>query len=104
MFRFASLQGEYGQNFIKERNIDTTKVDSIILVEPGTAYYVKSTAALEIMRHFGGLWPSLAVFKWVPEGFRNIVYDFIARNRYKWFGKKDQCMVPSLELKTKFLD
>ncbi|MFH6603943.1 thiol-disulfide oxidoreductase DCC family protein [Maribacter algicola] len=104
VFRYAPLQGEFGQTFISERNIDTSKIDSIILAEPGKAYYVKSTAALEIAKHLGGAWPLISVFTWIPEGIRNIVYDFVARKRYKWFGKKDQCMVPTPALKAKFLD
>lgn len=103
VFQFAALQGESGQALVKERGIDPAKVDSIILIDPGKAYYTKSTAALEIARDLGGVWRLGTLFLWVPEGFRNIVYDFIARNRYRWFGKKDQCMVPEPELRTKFL-
>jgi predicted DCC family thiol-disulfide oxidoreductase YuxK len=102
-FRFAALQSDLGQKLISERHIDTAVVDSIILVEPGIAYYVKSDAAIEIARDIGGIWSVLAVFRWIPVRIRNIVYDFIARNRYKWYGKKDQCMVPTPELKAKFL-
>jgi len=103
IFRYAALQSEIGQKMIAERGIDTSKTDSIILVEPGVAYFVKSEAALEITKEFGGLWPLFQVFKWAPSSFRDIVYDFIARNRYKWFGRKDQCMTPTPELQAKFL-
>ena len=104
VFKFASLQSEIGKQLTKERGIDTELLDSIILIEPGIAYYSKSTAALEIMKSFGGIWSLTRLFTVLPEGFRDIVYDFIAKNRYKWFGKKDACMIPTPELQSRFLD
>ncbi|SDF02562.1 thiol-disulfide oxidoreductase DCC family protein [Cellulophaga baltica] len=103
-FRFASLQSEIGQKLAKERHIDTTLVDSIILIEPGIAYYTKSTAALLIGKSFGGLWSLLTIFEWIPEKFRDSIYDYVANNRYKWYGKQDVCMVPTTELKAKFIE
>ena len=104
VFRFALLQSEMGQQFIKERNIDTSNIDSIILIEPNVAYYVRSDAAIEIANELGGFWGLLTIFKHiVPVSIRDGVYNFIAKNRYKWFGKKDQCMIPTPELKDKFL-
>ncbi|AIY14497.1 MULTISPECIES: thiol-disulfide oxidoreductase DCC family protein [Cellulophaga] len=103
-FRFASLQSEIGQKLAKERHIDTTLVDSIILIEPGIAYYTKSTAALLIGKSFGGLWSLLTIFEWIPEKFRDSIYDYVANNRYKWYGKQDACMVPTAELKAKFIE
>ncbi|NJB35712.1 thiol-disulfide oxidoreductase DCC family protein [Croceivirga sp. JEA036] len=104
VFKFASLQSEIGKQLTKEHGIDTELLDSIILIEPGIAYYSKSTAALEIMKSFGGIWNLTRLFTVLPEGFRDIVYDFIAKNRYKWFGKKDACMIPTPELQSRFLD
>ncbi len=98
-FRYAALQSDIGQKLTKERGIDTEKVDSIILIEPGVAYYTKSTAALKIALDFGGVWKLLHILTWLPEGFRNRIYDYVAQNRYKWYGKKDQCMIPTPELK-----
>lgn len=104
-FRFATLQGSLGKKLTDERNIDTAKVDSIILIDPGVAYYARSTAALEIAKEFGGLWILLRPLEYIlPEKLRDGIYNFIARNRYKWFGKKDQCMIPTPELRAKFLD
>ncbi|MRX65908.1 thiol-disulfide oxidoreductase DCC family protein [Maribacter luteus] len=103
-FRFATLQGEIGKQLVKERHIDTDTVDSIILIEPGIAYYTKSTAALKIGASFGGAWKLLNVLDLIPSSLSDIVYDFVARNRYKWYGKKDACMIPTPELKAKFLD
>ncbi|MBD0776439.1 thiol-disulfide oxidoreductase DCC family protein [Maribacter sp. ANRC-HE7] len=103
-FRFATLQGDLGKQLVKERHIDTETVDSIILIEPGVAYYTKSTAALKIGISFGGAWKMLTVLELIPSSLSDIVYDFIARNRYQWYGKKDACMIPTPELKSKFLE
>ncbi|SDS35138.1 Predicted thiol-disulfide oxidoreductase YuxK, DCC family [Maribacter dokdonensis] len=103
VFQFAALQSETGKKLLTERNIDTQEVDSIILIEPNVAYYTKSTAALEIGKHLKGFKAISSILLWLPEALRNIVYDFIARNRYKWYGKKDNCMIPSEELKSKFI-
>jgi len=104
LFRFAALQSEIGKKLVSERNIDTEKVDSIILIDPGVAYYTKSTAALEIGKNLKGYRTISSILLWFPGVLRDIVYDFIARNRYNWYGKKDQCMIPTPELKAKFLD
>lgn len=104
VFRFASLQSEVGQKLISERGIDPKAMDSIILIEPGIAYYEKSTAAMEISKHLSGGYSLLRYFSILPEGFRNGIYDIIAKNRYKWFGRKDECMIPTPELKAKFLN
>ena len=103
-FRFATLQGDLGKQLVKERHIDTDTVDSVILIEPGVAYYTKSTAALKIGTSFGGAWKLLTVLELIPSSLSDIVYDFVARNRYQWYGKKDACMIPTPELKAKFLE
>ena len=103
VFQFAALQSETGKRLLTERNIDTQEVDSIILIEPNIAYYTKSTAALEIGKHLKGVKAISSILLWLPEALRNIVYDFIARNGYKWYGKKDNCMIPSEEIKSKFI-
>ena len=104
VFVYASLQSEIGQKLIAERNINTQEIDSILLIDPGIAYYHKSTAALQIAKHLRGGYPLLSVFFILPKFFRDWVYDIIARNRYKWFGKKDSCMIPTPELKALFID
>jgi len=103
MFRYTALQSEVGQKMIGERGIDTSQVDSILLIEPGVAYYTKSDAALKIGQSFGGGYVLLAIFTWIPKSIRDAIYDFVARNRYKWFGKQESCMIPTPELKAKFL-
>ena len=102
-FRFAALQSEIGQKLVTERGIDTSKVDSIILIDPGVAYYTKSEAALEIGTELKGYRTLSRILRLIPSSLSNIVYDFIARNRYKWYGKKESCMIPTPELQVKFL-
>ncbi|MDT0641851.1 thiol-disulfide oxidoreductase DCC family protein [Zunongwangia sp. F363] len=104
IFRFASLQSEFGKKLVAERGLDPEAIDSVILIEPSVAYYRKSSAALEISRDLSGGYSLLKNFIFLPEGFRDLVYDLIAKNRYKWFGKKESCMIPTPELKAKFLD
>jgi predicted DCC family thiol-disulfide oxidoreductase YuxK len=103
-FRFASLQGEMGRKLLAERGIDTATTDSIILIDPGVAWYVKSDAALEIARSLKGYGWLPLLFGWLPRPLRDAAYDLVARNRYRWFGKQEQCMVPSPELRGRFLD
>ncbi|MCT8340258.1 thiol-disulfide oxidoreductase DCC family protein [Flavobacteriaceae bacterium TK19130] len=102
VFRFAALQEGIGQALIAKHNIDTSKTDSIILVD-GDTHYEKSSAALRIAKHLSGGWPLLSAFLILPKFIRNAVYDYIAKNRYKWFGKKESCMIPTPDLKSKFL-
>ena len=104
VFRFVALQSELGQKIIKHIGIDTQKIDSIILYQPGLAYYYKAEAALEIAKQLGGVFYLSGLFKIIPKPFRNKFYDYIARNRYKWYGKKESCMIPTNELKSKFLE
>ncbi len=103
-FVFVALQSKSGQDIINYLKIDVSKIDSIILYEPGVAYDIKSTAALKIMKDFGGFWVLTQVFEILPTPIRDYFYDYIAKNRYKWFGKKESCMIPTPELKAKFLN
>lgn len=102
-FVFTALQSETGQQILDQLKIDISKMDSIILYEPGISYDIKSTAALKIMNDFGGFWELTKLFWIFPEAFRDFIYDYIAKNRYKWFGKKENCMIPTPKLKAKFL-
>ena len=103
-FVFTALQSETGKKVTNYLNIDIAKIDSIILYEPGISYVIKSTAALKVMKHFGGIWQITQIGFIFPESLRNHIYDFVAKNRYKWFGKKESCMIPTPELKAKFLN
>ncbi len=103
VFRFVALQSELGQEICNYIGIDTKKVDSIILYEPGIAYNLKSEAALKIATEFNSIYSLLSLFKIFPQNSRDAIYDYIAKNRYKWYGKKETCMIPTPELKAKFL-
>jgi predicted DCC family thiol-disulfide oxidoreductase YuxK len=103
-FRFVALQSVLGQEILAYIGIDAENIDSIVLYEPGIAYYYKSDAALQIARNLDGIFSFGTIFKIIPTGIRNYLYDYIARNRYKWYGKKESCMIPSVELKIKFLE
>jgi predicted DCC family thiol-disulfide oxidoreductase YuxK len=98
-FRFAALQSEAARGLIAG---ETVRPDSIALVE-NEKFYWKSTAALRIARRLGALWPMLYVFILVPRPVRDWVYDVIARHRYRWFGKQDACMMPTPELRERFI-
>jgi predicted DCC family thiol-disulfide oxidoreductase YuxK len=104
LFLFTALQSNIGQNIIEHYNIDTSKIDSILLYTPEKGIQYKSTAALKVAWQLRFPINLLAIFLIVPNFIRNWVYDFIAKNRYKWYGRKESCMVPTLELKSKFLD
>lgn len=103
-FVFTALQSEIGQEIVNYLKIDPKSTDSVILYNPGHSYFIKSTAILEISKNFGGAWWLFQVFYLVPEVFRNWVYDYIAKHRYRWFGKKEYCMIPTPELEEKFLN
>ncbi|WP_191859638.1 thiol-disulfide oxidoreductase DCC family protein [Hanstruepera ponticola] len=104
IFLFAPLQSKIGQEIISHFKIDTTKTDSIILYTEKTGIDYKSTAALKIAYYLGFPINLASIFLIVPPIIRNWFYDLIARNRYKWFGKKSECMIPTPELKSKFLN
>ncbi len=101
-FRFASLQSDAGQTLLREYGIVGSPPESIVLVEGGRLF-THSTAALRIARHLRFPWSLAAVFLLVPTPLRNSVYRVIARNRYRWFGKKEACLLPSPEVRARFL-
>lgn len=104
MFMFTALQSEAGQQIIKEYKIDTNKTDSILLYTPEQGVVSKSTAAIKIASRLGFPQNLMTVFFIVPPFIRNWVYDYVAKNRYKWYGKKESCWIPTPELKSKFLE
>ena len=103
IFRFVALQSDLGKEIIKHIGIDATKIDSIILYEPGIAYYYKSNATIKIAETLGEFLSMIWIFKILPLSIRDLVYDYIAKNRYKWYGKKESCMLPTPEIQSKFL-
>jgi len=99
-FLFSTLQGETAKKLLP---LPITKdLESVVFIENGFIYY-KSGAALRILTKLGGIWKIMKVFLFVPKFVRDLVYDFIAKNRYNLFGKKETCRLPTPEEKTKFL-
>lgn len=93
IFRFVSLQSDLGQRLLKHIGIQSDKMDSIVLYEPGIAYYYKSSAALEIAKNLQGIFTLATLFRLLPSGIRDLLYDYVAKNRYNWYGKKESCSV-----------
>lgn len=102
-FLFAPLQSETGQSLLKTHGIATDDFSSFVFVE-GDKAYISSTAALKVTKHLHGPVKLLYGFIIVPPFIRNGIYRFIANNRYRWFGKKDSCMIPTPGLRSRFLN
>ena len=100
-FSFAPLQEEKGQQLLRPFNKELS-MNSVILIENGRLYE-KSAAALQICSHLRGAWKLLYVFKIIPSFLRDPLYNYVARNRYKWFGKKEHCMLPTKDTRKRFL-
>lgn len=99
---FTSLQGETAKTLLPRYQIDTTTLTSVIFIDGGKVY-TQSSAALRICRYLRGGWPVFYGFIIIPRFLRNAVYNLIARNRYRWFGKKDSCMLPQPDQRDRFL-
>lgn len=101
-FLFASLQSNYGQDLLKQFDLSTNTFNSFILYQD-EKIYTRSTAAIKMFQQLKG-WIWVKIFWAVPKFIRDAVYNLIANNRYKWFGKKEACWLPTPELKARFLD
>ena len=106
-FRFASLQSDAARVLLARHELPpataaTAAMDTVVLVD-GDRLWVKSSAALEVARRIGGGWWLLSLFRVVPRPLRDLVYDFVARNRYRWFGRQEVCWLPTPELRDRFL-
>jgi predicted DCC family thiol-disulfide oxidoreductase YuxK len=102
LFRFASLQSEAGQNLLAQHQVPTKNLESVVLIYKNHIF-THSDAPLEIAYLLGDFWQLAYVFKLVPPFFRNGIYNWIARNRYRWFGKEESCWLPTAELRSRFL-
>ncbi|MEK3979882.1 thiol-disulfide oxidoreductase DCC family protein [Psychrobacillus sp. FSL K6-2836] len=100
-FQFAAQQSDIGVTLRTKYAVPDT-LDSILVIDQHKVYN-SSDAALQISKHLNGLWRYLHVLKVIPKPIRNVVYKFIAKNRYAWFGKKDSCMIPPPEIRNRFL-
>jgi predicted DCC family thiol-disulfide oxidoreductase YuxK len=103
IFRFASLQGKAGQAMLDANRLPHHDLKSFV-VQEGEKIYTKSTGALRVLKHIGGPWSLLYMFIIVPPFIRDGVYAFVSRNRYKWFGEKNSCWLPTPDLQQRFLD
>jgi predicted DCC family thiol-disulfide oxidoreductase YuxK len=101
-FLFASLQSEKGQEILKHLGLKTDNFDSFILLDKGEIY-TKSSGVLKEAAILGGWFKIFTIFYLVPTFIRDLFYSFVAKNRYRFFGKKDACMIPTPELKARFL-
>ena len=103
VFNFASLQSDVAKKLLGNSEVSHSDSGTIVLIDNGKVY-TRSTAALRVCKYLSGLWPLMTVFMIVPRFIRDWVYNLISRNRYRWFGKLDTCMIPSPEVKDKFLN
>jgi predicted DCC family thiol-disulfide oxidoreductase YuxK len=99
---FTPMQSAAGQKLLKQYNLPEDEMKSFIFIENNTVYK-QSTGALKVCRYLRGLWPLCYCFIIVPRFIRDGIYNWIAKNRYKWFGKKEFCMIPTPEIKARFL-
>lgn len=99
---FTPLQGSTGRQLLKQYDLPLTEMNSFVFIDKGKAY-TRSTASLKVCRYLSGLWPLCYGFIIVPAFIRNGIYDWISRNRYKWFGVREQCMIPTPDVKARFL-
>ena len=102
VFKFAPLQSETARQMLSAHDYPADEIKSVVLV-CDAKLYEKSDAALQICKHLGGFWRFLRIFTIIPRPIRDGIYDLIAKNRYSWFGKKDQCMIPTPEVRERFL-
>lgn len=102
-FRFASLQSEFGQRLLKENGMSAEGLNTFVLLE-NEKVHVRSSGALRVLRHLPLPWPVLYALIIVPPFIRNGIYDWVAKKRYQWFGKRNNCWLPKPEWKELFLD
>ena len=101
-FKFAALQSAAGEELLDRYDIDKIETDSVVLIEDDKAY-LHSSAALRIVRRLPGLWPVLYGLIIVPKGIRDWAYRLFAKHRYRLFGRREECMIPTPEIRTRFL-
>jgi len=102
-FTFTPAQSPLGKKLLQRHGMEKDALNSVVLVKNGRALD-RSTAALAIASELDGAWKLLGCFSLIPKSLRDFLYDVIARNRYRWFGKKNHCMVPSATLRARFLE
>ena len=103
LFRFAALQSDVGQHLLNRAGLSTEELSTVVLYHENT-FYTHSDVPLIVLKKLGPPSSILYIFRMVPKSLRDAVYNWVALNRYRWFGKKESCMIPTPELKSRFLD
>mgnify|MGYP001551670184 FL=1 len=103
VLKFAALQSSIARKFLLDNKLPVTDLSSFVFVEKGVIY-TKSTGALRVCRYLNGLWPLMYGLIIVPPFIRDSIYKWISKNRYRWFGKKEICMIPTPDIKSRFLN
>ena len=101
-FRFAAIQSEIGGEIFQSHGLDPADLQTFVFIKDGKMF-LRSDAAIEVVSRFGGAWRIFRILRFVPRLVRDVIYSTIARNRYRWFGRKEVCMIPTAEIKGRFL-
>jgi len=101
-FKFLPIQSDLGREIYRASGLEPDDAQSFVVITSGRTF-IRSDAALQIATKFGGLWRLFVVFKLLPRGLRDWLYSFIATRRYRWFGRRDSCLIPSEDLRKRFL-
>ena len=102
IFVFTPIQSDLADKLMRDHQIISAEIDTFLLIKNGKAH-IRTDAALEITKDLSGLWFLFRVFRIIPPSLRDILYRLIAKNRYKHFGKRDECMIPTQELRERFI-
>jgi len=102
LFKFAPIQSEFGHEILKKAGLSYNKLETLVLIE-NNEFFLKSTAALKIAKDLKGFWKAFYVFMIIPKPVRDFIYNLVAKNRYKLFGRKKSCMIPKKEVKERFV-
>ena len=102
-FRFVALQSERGQAILRQHGLPTDSIDTFVMID-GSHAYLRSTAGLHVLRRLGFPWSMLFPMILVPVEFRDVLYDWIAKRRYRWFGRQTSCIVPTPDIRSRFLE
>lgn len=103
IFRFVALNSDLGKSLLEERNLNSLDTDTIVLIVPSVAYYIKSEAVFEIVKSLGGVWLLFAAFQWLPTVITNYLYDLVAKNRKRFFTNAATCVLPSKKDEFRFI-
>jgi len=101
--KFATLQSEIAHKILSENKADASGLNTFVFIE-NNKIYTRSTAVLRVCRYLNGLWPLMYGFIIVPKFIRDVIYNWISKNRYQWFGKKEKCMIPTADARARFLN